>query len=221
MSAIITDVERVAPNVVAAFREVDSATVHEASGRQGALDHAIKPLAPGITLCGPAFTVWAHPADNLMLHYAVALAQPGDVLVVDGGGFCECALWGEILSVAAAARGLAGLVIDGAVRDVRALRRLGFPVFTRGVSMKGPGKSQPGRINHPIVCGGVLVRAGDLVLGDDDGVVVVQRECASDVLAAARAREAKEAHMMDELRAGALTLDLLAMRPTLRQLDLA
>lgn len=199
------------------FQEISAATVYEAMGKKGAMDHAIKPVYPGAKVCGTAVTVLCYPADNLMLHKAITIAEPGDVLVANVGGYLEAGGWGEIASVAAIERGIMGLITDGAVRDVSALKRLGFPVFAKGVSIKGTTKEQLGLINHPIECGGVWVRPGDIVLGDEDGVVVIPQEKASWVLEKSKEREANEARIMAKLREGKLTLDLLGLRETLER----
>ena len=157
------------------------------------------------------------PADNLTLHAAVAMAKPGDVIVADVSGFVEAGHWGEILTVAAQQRGVAGLVINGGVRDIDAARRRDFPVFAAGVSMKATVKEVLGSINEPIVCGGVEVRPGDIVLGDDDGLVVVAIETAGDALQAAIARETAELDVMRRLQAGELTIDILGFRNMLPQ----
>jgi 4-hydroxy-4-methyl-2-oxoglutarate aldolase len=208
----VTDIPRVAPGLVAAMRELAATTVYEAAGQQGALDHAIRPIAPGMKLCGSALTVRCQAADNLTLHAAIALAQPGDVIVADVGACLEAGHWGEITTVAALARDVVGLVINGGVRDVQPIARRGFAVFAPAISMKATVKSTPGLINHPIVCGGVTVHPGDLVLADDDGVVVVTQERIASVLEAARQREERETDVMRRLEAGELTLDVLGFR---------
>ena len=192
-------------------------TVYEAAGKQGAMDTSLRPVAPGMRLCGRALTVRCQPADNLTLHAAVAMAKPGDVIVADVSGFVEAGHWGEILTVAAQQRGVAGLVINGGVRDIDAARRRDFPVFAAGVSMKATVKEVLGSINEPIVCGGVEVRPGDIVLGDDDGLVVVAIETAGDALQAAIARETAELDVMRRLQAGELTIDILGFRTRLAQ----
>lgn len=215
MERFITEVERVDAELVAAMSALAATTVYEAAGQQGALERSIRPIAPGMALCGSALTVRCQPADNLTLHAAIALARPDDVIVADVGGCLEAGHWGEITTVAAQARGVAGLVINGGVRDVAPIARRGFPVFAAAVSMKATVKATPGQINHPIVCGGVAVRPGDLVLADDDGVVVVARERVAEVLEAARERERREAEMLRRLEAGELTLDILGLRAAL------
>jgi len=211
----IIDIPRVDPALAEAMREQAATTVYEAAGQQGGLEHTIRPIVSGMKLCGSALTVRCQAADNLTLHAAIALAQPGDVIVADVGGALEAGHWGEITTVAAQARGVAGLVINGGVRDIGPIARRGFAVFAPAISMKATVKATPGLINHPIVCGGVTVYPGDLVLADDDGVVVVARERVSQVLEAARQREEREADVMRRLEAGELTLDVLGFRQAL------
>ncbi|MEW6046815.1 MAG: 4-carboxy-4-hydroxy-2-oxoadipate aldolase/oxaloacetate decarboxylase [Bacillota bacterium] len=208
--------ERPDPAVIEAFKGLSTPTVHEAMGKGGAMSPAIKPLYSGMKVCGPALTVSCHPGDNLPIHYAVTFARPGDVLVVDTGNHADAGPWGDVLTTAAMARCIAGLVIDGSVRDAESIRSMGFPVFARGTCMKGTTKQLPGDINVPILCGGVLVSPGDLVLGDDDGVVVVPKAQLVSVLEAARQREAKEERMRAELRAGKTTVELLGLEEVLR-----
>ena len=188
-----------------------SATVYEAAGAEGALDPAIAPVWPGASVCGLALPVRCSPGDNLAIHLALEAAEAGVVLVVDANahlaGYC-----GEVLAVAAQARGVLGLVIDGGVRDSDALDRLRFPVFARGRSIARTVKHEPGSVGEPVVAGGALVRPGDVVVADADGVVVVRAERLTEVLEASRARVAKEDQVMARLRAGELTLDLLGLR---------
>lgn len=217
MQAFNTDIQRAPSDLLAQFKERETATVYEAAGKSGAMAHTIRPIAPGLKLCGSALTVRCQAADNLTLHAAIALAQAGDVIVADVGQQLEAGHWGEITTVAAQTRGVVGLVINGGVRDVAPIRDRGFPVFAGSISMKATVKASPGTINHPIVCGGVPVRPGDIVLGDDDGIVVVAQEEAEKVLAAALEREEKEADVMRRLAAGELTLDLLGFRGILAQ----
>lgn len=189
-----------------------AATVYEAAGQKGALEAAIRPMSPGLKLVGRALTVQGRPGDNLTLHAAVTLARPGDVLVADVADFTEVGHWGEILTVAALARGVAGLVINGGVRDVEANRRHGFPIYARSVCMKAPLKRIEGTINTPIVVAGVLVYPGDLVLGDEDGVTIVPAADVERVLEASDAREELEVGVISRLRAGELTPDILGFR---------
>lgn len=207
---IRADIERVAPGVVAASSVLPTATLHEAGGRIGVMPSAIKPVSPGFRIAGTAVTVHSPGGDNLWLHRALYVAQPGDVLVVHVSDAHDYGYWGEIMSAAAKAQGLAGLVIDGCVRDGAILADFGFPVFARGLCIRGTGKDFGARgwINYPTLFGGLTVEAGDLVVGDTDGVVVIPRGGAADVVAASVAREAKEADVIRRLTAGERTLEL-------------
>ena len=203
-----------------ALRQLGAATIYEAQGAKGALDSGIKPIAPGMRLAGPALTVDTRPADNLMLHYAMLKARPGDVLVVDAKGFLEAGVWGDVFTEQAQRIGLAGLVIHGAVRDAAAMTEAGFPVFSRGLSIKGTGKHQPGRLNVTVTIGDVGIDPGDIIVGDQDGVVVVRRHEVDAVLLKSRQREEKEARFRQQIRDGATTVELLGLEETLRRLQL-
>lgn len=189
---------------------LSSATLHEAAGRVGALPSAIRPAFAGARVAGRAFPVASPPGDNLWIHRAVYAAEPGDVLVVDVGGGTEFGYWGEILSTAALARGLAGLVINGRVRDREALAELGLPVFSAGLCIRGTGKDfdGTGSLGAAVRIGEVFVDRGDLVVGDADGVVVIPQADIDAVRKAAAERDAKEAELMRRIRAGERTLDL-------------
>jgi 4-hydroxy-4-methyl-2-oxoglutarate aldolase len=189
-----------------------AATVHEAIGRRGALPARIRPLGPGMRVCGPALPVFCPAGDNLMLHAAIEEAPPGSVLVVDHEAAAEDGPFGDVLAAACRARGIAGLVIDGCVRDAAALRAEAFPVFCIGVCLRGTTKTRCGTVGAPIRLGDVVVRRGDAVLGDEDGVVVVPATEVAQAAAAACAREAGEAALREALAEGALTLDLLGLR---------
>jgi 4-hydroxy-4-methyl-2-oxoglutarate aldolase len=206
--------ERVPSGVVAAARRLPTATLHEAAGKIGALPSAIKPVAPSFRCCGPALTVHSPGGDNLWLHRALEIAQPGDVLVVHTSGVYEHGYWGEIMATMAHARGLGGLVIDGCVRDGALLAEVGSPVFARGLCIRGTGKDYGaiGWINEPVLIGDVTVHAGDLVVGDGDGVVVVPRERAAGVVDKGCRREADEAGILKRLRAGESTMQVYGFR---------
>lgn len=210
LPTVTVDIERPSPAQLEQASALPSSTLHEAAGKIGALPSAIKPVHPSFRICGAAVTVQSPPADNLWLHRAIVAARPGDVLVVHVGGHYEAGYWGEVMSQAARARGLAGLVIDGCVRDGAILERFGFPVFARGLCIRGTGKDFDARgwINAPTLFGDVTVQPGDLIVGDTDGVVAIPRARVDEVLAKARQREEDEARIIERLAAGENSLDI-------------
>ncbi|MGL4188559.1 MAG: RraA family protein [Sphaerotilus sulfidivorans] len=197
---VIRDFERVDADVVAQAAGFASSILADVAGRRGALHGRIAPLAPSMRFAGPALTVEVRPGDNLMIHAALALARPGDVIVVDGKGDLSSALMGEIMSQQAVALGVVAVVIDGAVRDAEAIRALGLPMFAAGLNPNGPTKSVAGRLNHPVSVGGVTVRAGDLVVGDADGVTVVEREKAAALMPLAAEKVAAETRRIADIQ---------------------
>ena len=208
MVHVFTQLSRPDRKLVDAFKDLGAATVYEASGRKGSVDPRIKPLGRGIRVLGPAFTVQCHPKDNLMLHKALQVAQKGDVLVASTQGYPDAGYWGGLMATSAMARQLGGLVIDGCVRDSAEILEMGFPVFCRGTCMRGTVKGTLGSVNHPIVFGEVVVNPGDLVLGDDDGIVIVARAEMEAVLKAARERVAKEVKKAEQLAEGVSSVEL-------------
>jgi 4-hydroxy-4-methyl-2-oxoglutarate aldolase len=187
-----------------------TSTLYEAAGLPCAIDPAIRPVWTGAAVAGPAYPVHCSPGDNLAIHLALERAPRGSVLVVSADGFVA-GYWGEVLTVAAQAAGIAGLVIDGGVRDVAALARRAFPVFSRGISVRGTVKASAPSVGGPIRITGVDVAPGDLVVADDDGVVVLPAAEVQRVLSAGEARAAKEADFMQRLAEGATTVDLLGL----------
>ena len=181
----------------------------DADERVEAMDAGIRPLGPSMRVYGPAFTVSSAPGQNLAIHRAVAEAKPGDVLVISMGGDCRYGPFGEILALACRKRGIAGVVVDGSVRDGNDIEALGFPVFCRGLAPAGTRKDDAGRIGEPIRCGHVSVEPGDIIVGDRDGVVVVPSEAVEDVEAALERIAVKEARIKDGIAAGKTTLELL------------
>ncbi|AKC69441.1 RraA family protein [Pandoraea oxalativorans] len=202
------DIRRLSPALVEAARQLPSATLHEAAGKVGALPAAIKPAAPSFRVCGSAVPVHAPGGDNLWLHRAIYAAAPGDVLVVSVADAYEYGYWGEVMSTAALVRQLGGLVIDACVRDGGLLEGIGFPVFARGLAIQGTGKDFGARgwINAPTRMGGVTVHPGDLIVGDEDGVVCIPHTSVETVIAASHARETAEADQLRRLKAGETTL---------------
>ncbi|WP_425258640.1 RraA family protein [Rubrivivax sp. RP6-9] len=197
---VVRDFERVAPDIVEQAAAYPSSILADVAGRRGALHGRIAPLAPSMRFAGPALTVEVRPGDNLMIHAALAVARPGDVIVVDGKGDLSSALMGEIMSQQAVALGVVAVVIDGAVRDSAAIREIGFPMFAAGLNPNGPTKSVAGRLNHPISIGGVSVKPGDLVVGDADGVTVIEREKAAAMLPLAAEKVAAETKRIADIK---------------------
>jgi len=192
-----------------ALAALGAATVGESGGSAAHL--RLRAAWPGAVVAGPAYPVGCTPGDNLAVHVAVTRAPRGSVLVVDVGQVADRGYWGEVLTTAAEAAGLVGLVLDGGVRDVAALQAHRFPVFSSCIALTGATKDKPGTVGAPVRVGGVLVSPGDWVVGDADGVTFVPGESLADVLAAGRAREAKEAGFFEALRAGATTVELLGL----------
>ena len=195
------------------FTRIDKATVKatagfassilaDVAGRRGAMDGRIQALSPAMRVCGPAFTIEVRPGDNLMIHAAMAMAQAGDVLVIDGKADRTAALMGSIMLNACKRLGFAGVVLDASIRDTEELRELGFPVWSIGANPNGPTKGVAGRINWPISCGGVTVNPGDLIVGDADGITVVEREKASSLLPLAAKKVADERHRIADITGG-------------------
>ncbi len=193
------------------FSPFDEATLYEAAGQCGMVDPAIRPAWPGAKVCGIAVTVQCPPGDNLMLHRAVAMSSPGSVIVADAGGYLRAGAWGEILTVAAQSRGILGLVIDGAARDMEAIAALGFPVFSRGLAIGSCTKKQKGTLNCHMNFAGLVIHPGDIVVGGADGVVVINQDRAEAVYRAAVERQTRESAIMKELRNGKTTLELLGL----------
>ena len=190
---IIKDFPRVAPDLVAQAARYQPAIFSDINGRRGALHGRIKALRPRMKVAGPAFTIEVRPGDNLMIHAAMALAKPGDVLVIDGKGDQTSALMGTIMMTACRQLGLAGVVMDGAVRDSLEIDEMDYPVFSVGTNPNGPTKNNGGRIGHPVSVGGVTVHPGDFVIGDGDGVVVIEREALPGLLPLAEHKVQAEA----------------------------
>lgn len=199
---IIKDFSRVPADIVRRAASLQPAILADVAGRRGALSGRIRPLDTGMKLAGTAFTVEVRPGDNLMIHAAISLARPGDVLVIDGKGDLSAALMGTIMMTACRQLGIAGVVIDGAARDTTEIIDMGYPVFAAGANPNGPTKNVPGRIGHPVSVGGVTVHPGDFIIGDADGVVVVEREKIEGLLPAAEKKVRDEAARIAAIQAG-------------------
>lgn len=194
--------QRISGDLVRRFADLPVANVSDAMGRMVAGGASLRPMHAGGVLAGPAVTVKARPGDNLMLHKALDIAEPGDVVVVDAGGDLTNALIGELMTAYAESRGTAGIVIYGAIRDAKTIRENAFPVFAAGITHRGPYKDGPGEVNVPIAIEGMVIRPGDLLLGDDGGLVCVRLEDAETVLTTASAKHAAETAQMEKIRRG-------------------
>jgi len=206
-----TGFQRVSPELVTAASGLSAATLHEAAGRIGVMPTAIKPLRDDWKLCAPVYTVQVPAGDNLWLHRAIYAAAPGDVLVVNCSGGYDFGYWGEVMATAALARGLAGLVIDGGVRDAELLRQMAFPVFARRPTIRGTVKDFGARgwLGAPTLFDDLVVNSGDLLFGDTDGVVVIPHVKVAEAITSSHKREAFEVDVMARLKAGETTLDMM------------
>lgn len=220
LGVVHTAVSRAEPDAVAALTYYGVATIHEAMGRVGLMRPYIRPAYPTAQLSGTAITVLLQPGDNWMLHVAAEQVQEGDVVVAACTTESEDGFFGELLATSFRARGARGLIIDGGVRDVSDLEKMDFPVFSRAINAKGTVKATLGSVNVPVVCANALVRPGDVVVADADGVVVIPRERAAEVAAASARREANEEDKRQRFRAGELGLDMYGMRGPLADLGL-
>ena len=215
---VIRRIARPARDLVRELGEMGVATVHEAQGRTGLMKPYMRPVYPAARVAGSAVTVSCHPGDNIMLHAALSVAEEGDVLVVAPVSDSTDGMFGDLLAVSCQTRGVLGLVIDAGVRDTADLAAMEFPVWSRAIHAQGTVKETAGSVNVEVVCAGALVRPGDAIIGDRDGVVVVPRESVADAAEKAQERVAKEAKTRERLRKGELGFDFYGLRDKLKQM---
>lgn len=222
MHTIEPTVNRPDRNLVSDFEGIPSTIISDVIENVGmVMDSGIKPISRGEAVTGTALTVKGVPGDNLIIHKAITMAEPGDILIIDGDGYTETAYLGELMCTSCQAHDLAGIVIDGAIRDREEIAKMGFPLYARGVHPRGPVKQHPGSINVPISCGGVTVRPGDIVVGDDDGVAVVPADDAETIYESAREKLAAEDDLRERVEDGEYLYEISGYDEVFENLDVA
>jgi 4-hydroxy-4-methyl-2-oxoglutarate aldolase len=216
---VIKNIDRPDQQTIEEFTKLDVSTVYEAQGKAGLMNYHLKPVIQGSSVCGPAVTCVCHAGDNLMIHAAVEVCKPGDILVITTIGDGVSGMIGELIVLALKKRGVQGVIIDSGIRDVERIRQLGFPVWTKEVFSQGTTKIKGGWVNAPAICGGVTVTPGDIIMADDDGAVVVRKEDTEFALKASQQRMQKEEGTKEKIANGELSLDFYNLRPVLEKLE--
>lgn len=222
MHKVVTGFDRPDSTIVDELQDIPTPVLSDVTTKyENTMSHQIKPVYETASMAGSAFTVKTYPGDSLMVHKAVTMAEPGDVLVIDANEYTEAGLWGELISTSCKHHNLNGTVIDGAARDIEEIKDIGYPVFARGISPKGSYKAHPGSINVPISCGGVSIEPGDIVVGDREGVVVIDPERAPDVLKDAKQKLADEDEMLEQIKQGEYIFNLAGFDEQYNELDIS
>ncbi|SKC36587.1 4-carboxy-4-hydroxy-2-oxoadipate aldolase/oxaloacetate decarboxylase [Maledivibacter halophilus] len=214
---VVRNINRTSREITEEFAKLGTATVYEAQGKQGLMCDSIKPIQQGVSVCGPAVTALCYAGDNLMIHAAIEVCKPGDILVVSTIGDSKCGMIGDLIVQSLIKKGVKGLIIDSGIRDVSRIRELGFPVWSKYITCHGTTKVRGGWVNSPSECGGTLVNPGDLIVADDDGIVVVRQDEIQDSLNASKKREEKEKHTVEKINAGQLGVDFYGFRDVLKK----
>lgn len=220
MNYIRKSFNRPEKDLIEKFKNIPTPILSDVMGRYRCMDNSIRPVYESARIVGTALTVKTYPSDNLMIHAGVKLAEPGDVLVVDAGGFTNAGLWGELLTLAAQMREIKGLVIDGGIRDCKEIEEMDFPVFSKGINARGGYKNNPGSINCTISCGGISVNPGDIIVGDENGVVVVPLENAYQVYEKAIDKLKAEEVIREKMNEGIELFDILNLKEQLEKLNI-
>ncbi|PGV52463.1 4-carboxy-4-hydroxy-2-oxoadipate aldolase/oxaloacetate decarboxylase [Bacillus sp. AFS037270] len=214
---VLKSITRPNAQMIEEFKQLDVSTIYEAQGKIGLMDYHLKPILDNTLICGPAVTAVCHAGDNLMIHAAIEVCKPGDVLVITTVGEGVAGMIGELIVTALIKRGVQGVIIDSGIRDVAQIRELEFPIWTKAVFSQGTTKSKGGWVNAPTVCGGVSVEPGDLIMADDDGVVVVKKGDLQFALESSKQRLKKEEGTKEKIARGEISLDFYNLRPTLEK----
>ncbi|MFB6466382.1 4-carboxy-4-hydroxy-2-oxoadipate aldolase/oxaloacetate decarboxylase [Cytobacillus sp. Hz8] len=214
---VIKNIKRPSQVIIEEFTRFDVSTVYEAQGKAGLMNYQLRPIIKGSSICGPAITVTCHAGDNLMIHAAVEVCKPGDILVITTIGDGVSGMIGELIITALMKRGVQGIIIDSGTRDVARIRELGFPIWTKAIFSQGTTKIKGGNVNAPAICGGVTVHPGDIIMADDDGVVVVKQEDTKFTLESSKKRMIKEEGTKQKIANGELSIDFYNLRSVLEQ----